>query len=303
MPPSSGRGSALLMVLWAMILMSVVVLGLVELVTLNQDEFVARARDFRALQLAECGLAVGLHPNVEDGDEVLKQPVAPGEKFEVRLTSEGARLQINHLLATNQRAILIALFEKWGVPSADAGAAVDCLSDWVDADDLEHLNGAERDDYTAVGRPGYPPNRPFRSVEEMALVRGMDIVAAKKPDWDTCFTIWSDGKLDVNEASAELIEVVCGVTPQQAEALVSRRWGSDGKPGTDDDFRYKDLNQVRLVLGMADPDFQLVAGRLTLQDPTRRIESTGIVGEYRKTLMVVVRRNVNPPQYLAWLER
>lgn len=297
-----GDGSALLMVLWAMALMSVTVLGVVELVDQSLDETILFTRDTRARQLAESGIAVGLHPNVERGDAVLQQTFADGEGFSVQLSSEGARLPINHLLLGNHRSPLIALFEAWGLSSDEASALVDCLQDWVDVDDLKHLNGAEQEDYAATGLARYPPNRPFQSVEEMVNVRGMNLLAEKKPDWKNDFTVWSDGKLDVNQAPAELLQVVCGVTASQALALVGHRLGPDGQPETADDRRLTNLDEVRQVVGIPQEAFRTISNLLALQDSVWRIESTGHVGEYRRTVILVARRAVRPPQSLAWLE-
>jgi len=57
------------------------------------------------------------------------------------------------------------------------------------------LNGAEKKYYEGEGRINQPFNRPFYNIDEMALVRGMDLVEAVRPDWRNWFTIWSAGPL------------------------------------------------------------------------------------------------------------
>ncbi len=298
----SRRGVALLLVIWALAFLSVTIFGVIEMVLARQEDTVGLNRELRASQLAESGLAIGLHPAIQRGDDLLNHEVRSSEGWEVKLSTEESRLQINQLLTSNGKPSLIDLFEKWGLKDDEASAVVDGLMDWVDADDLSHLNGAERDYYREQGHPEYPRNASFQSVDEMALVRGMDVVAEKKPDWMNCFTIWGDGKLDVNEASAELIQAVCGVTSEQAEAAVQRRAGSqeggDAKPET----RFKTLEEFRLAIGLDAERFNKVQGRLTVEGVVRRIESTGRIGQHKKTIVLVTRRGAQPNQYLAWIE-
>ncbi|MDD5261483.1 MAG: type II secretion system protein GspK [Methylacidiphilales bacterium] len=297
------KGSALLIVLWAIAIMSAAILGVVEFVNIGFDEAATKGKDFRALQLAESGIALGLHPKVRKRESVLHQTFDASESFDVKLRSEGARLNINVVLLRDQRDVLLDLFDQWGVKSQDAMRTVDCLMDWVDADSLKRLNGAEQPEYAAIGLPDLPPNRPFQSVDEMEMVLGMDVVAKAKPDWKNYFTVWGDGKLDLNEAPADLIEAVCNVGARQAENLVQYRLGPDGVVDTDDDVELKDLSQVQSSLGLTNAAFQALQDRITLKSDYRRIESTGMVGSYKRTIIVVTHLNSNPIQYLSWFEQ
>lgn len=67
------RGSALMIMIWALLLMSMVVMGLTQYLNFSAQESVIDASEFRALHLAESGLTVGLHPDTRRGDIVLKQ--------------------------------------------------------------------------------------------------------------------------------------------------------------------------------------------------------------------------------------
>jgi general secretion pathway protein K len=50
----------------------------------------------------------------------------------------------------------------------------DAIADWTDADDVARTHGAERAYYRALVPPREPANRPFGSVGELLLVRGVD---------------------------------------------------------------------------------------------------------------------------------
>ena len=135
------------------------------------------------------------------------------------------------------------------------------------------------------------------------MVPGMDSVADAKPDWRNYFTIWSDGGLDLNEAPADLIEAVCDVGMMRAEEFVKARLGPDGKPDTDDDLIFKDMEQVRALLGMSQQEFAGDSKPVKFaRFLTIRIESTGSFGTYQRNITAVVRRNSSPPIFLQWQE-
>jgi type II secretory pathway component PulK len=296
------KGSALVMVLWALAVMAMAVLAVVTFMDLGLEESAARLKDFRALQLAESGVALGLHPRVERRDGLLNQQFDNAESFSVRIRSEGGRLNVNVVLLQNRGEELMELFQRWELDGHRAEILVDHLLDWVDEDALPRLNGAEAEEYARLGWHGFPPNRPLQSVEEMALVPGMDEVEKLKPDWRDYFTVWSDGRLDMNAAPAELIAVVCGVGALVAERAVRHRLGGDGEVDTDDDFEYVDLAQVGLDLGLPEERMRELRGKLTLQSDYRRIESIGRVAGHHKRLVVVARLNSSPVRYLLWME-
>lgn len=301
---TSRCGSALLLSLWALAIMSFAIMGAIGVVSVRLDEDLARQREARALELAESGLALASHPNVRRGESILKKEFTPAESFSVDLSSEAARVQINACLADpKKRPILERLFNLWGLKNAEIDIVIDCLADWVDANDIKRINGAESADYEATGQKGYPPNRAFESVEEMALVKNMNLLEKAKPDWRDYFTVWSDGKIDLNEASAEVIAAACNISLGQAQSLIAKRNGVDGLPNTPDDVRYTDTNQVRIALGMSQQNFQSVADHVTLESALRRVISTGKVGPYQKTLSVLMRVSNQTIQYYEWLEQ
>jgi hypothetical protein len=137
----------------------------------------------------------------------------------------------------------------------------------------------------------------------MSVVPEFAPVIKKQPNWMEFFTIWGDGKLDVNLADAAMISLVTGVTQATADQVVKYRWGPDGNPYTLDDRVYNSMDEVRAVLGMSAEQFQLVQNLLSLTSAVDRIESTGIIAGYQKEIVVVTSRNTIPITYLAWQEK
>ena len=124
----------------------------------------------------------------------------------------------------------------------------------------------------------------------------------KQPDWANFFTVWGDGKLDVNLADANMIALVTGVSGGTADKFVKYRWGPDGIPSTLDDRVYNSIDEVRAALGMTQEQFKLVQDLLSLKSAVDRIESTGIIAGYKKTIAVIASRGTTPIQYFAWQE-
>jgi hypothetical protein len=100
----SARGAALLLVLWAIAILSFAVLWVADLVNLELATKSAEARGMAARQIALSGVALGLHPQVTREDlALLNREVRPGEMMRVRIRGEGARFNINQLLAQQDR--------------------------------------------------------------------------------------------------------------------------------------------------------------------------------------------------------
>jgi general secretion pathway protein K len=329
------QGSALLLVLFAIILLTGLITATVGFVKNDVDEYGALNKEFRSRQLAESGLAYGIHPQVKNEDRsLLEQQMPDGGWFHVMISSESTKLNINFLLQAGRDDLLENLFARWGVAPKVAKAAVEGLRKYLSdplrtqpavpaintalpaaastnaAPPASPSPGASPAAAPAAGtQPGAPaPDaaqlvQQFAAVEEMSLVPEFAPVMEKKPDWSDFFTIWGDGKIDVNLADADTIELVTGVSAATANQLLKYRWGPDGKPFTLDDRVYNSMDEVRAALGMSPEQFQLVGGLLSLTSAVDRIESTGMIAGYEKKIFVIATRNTAPVVYLSWQEK
>jgi general secretion pathway protein K len=310
------QGSALLLVLFAIILLTGLITATVGFVKNDVDEYGALNKEFRARQLAESGLAFGIHPQVQSEDRsLLEQQTPDGGRFQVTISSESTKLNVNAILQAGRDDLLENLFGRWGVAPKDAEAAVKGLRNYLSSPQrtqpaLQTTNAVQAaPQSTNATQPGSQNTNDiqlgqgFAAVEEMSLVAEFGPVIEKQPDWTNFFTIWGDGKIDVNLADADTIELITGVSPATADEFVKYRWGPDGKPFTLDDRVYNSMDEVRAALGMSPEQFQLVEGLITLTSEVDRIESTGIIAGYEKTIVVVATRNTSPVRYLSWQEK
>ena len=304
------NGSALLLVLFTLLLISGLVLGALTFLESGVEDYGALNHQFRARQLARSGLAFGINPQVSNQDTaLLNQKFKPNGEFHVVITSESTKLNVNSLLSQGRDDILQTLFLQWNVPLGAVNDVINGLKKWTNGNQEIQPVGTnvaqpQEEEGTDVSQQrGIQLVRPFLSVSEMAEVPGFNAVIEAKPNWADYFTVWSDGTIDVNLADPSMISLVTGVTPATATQLVKRIWGPDGIPFTSDDQPYQNWNDVMLQLGMSEQQFQIVQNLLSLSSSVDRVESVGSVGKYSVTLSVVAKRSAIPVAYLLWQEK
>jgi general secretion pathway protein K len=301
-PPRRSRASALMLMIWAVLLMSLTVMGVVEYIGFSVSEATLANAEFRALYLAESGLAVGLHPSMRRGDTALKQKVGTDSGFDVVINYEGARIPINFLVDSRLSESVYNLFVYWGLSAEQASLTVDSLADWMDNDDDARPNGAESAYYQTLGIYDMPRQLGFINVDEMLLVRGMNVVDRLKPDWREYFSVYGSGVIDLRTAFKDVLLAVAGSSEGDVDNYIARRDGADGIAGTEDDQRISDSEAFRL-LGIDGERAAAMRATLTSEDDLRRITSTGYVGEKRAQIIVIARRGEDRSlTYLARIE-
>ncbi|MEM0969743.1 MAG: hypothetical protein AAF191_07430 [Verrucomicrobiota bacterium] len=271
--------SALLAIYWILALLTMLVFGGAQLLLAEREAAWVQQDRAKANWLAEMGLNVAAHPEVEDGEEILSQEFREGqESFHAWREAESARLNLNALLVRREEEVLVRLFETWGASPVDSAPLIEALLDWVDADDGRMLQGAESRDYAKIGAIGFPRNRPFQSFSEVQTVMGIDWLNGLQPGWTEFFTLYGDGRLALQDASAELIAATCGCSLLDAEELVTLRRGPDGEAHTEDDVSLESVESALALLGIGGPELASVRSRVTLAKDVLRLRSRGQVG-------------------------
>jgi hypothetical protein len=287
--PSSPRaGSALILVLWGLLLLGMAVFGVVELVELSVQHTSHEESALDARGMALSGVALGLNPQLLKDDPLLVQKAPNGHQFKVGIASEGARMNLNYVLISNHREILVNLFVQWGLQTDQADHVADCMYDWVTPGDLKSLNGAKAEDYERANLPQRPSYKQFQSLDEVDLVMGMDLI---------------DKARNVNEAPPDLIAAVFGLDPKRVSFFTDARNGRDGIPGTADDVPVPSATNLEGQLGVGDLAMKALSNEISFKDPNRRVESVGQADGTQVMISVVTRLNTSPIQYLLWSEQ
>jgi type II secretory pathway component PulK len=249
------------------------------------------------------GIAVASNPLVKRTDPILKwADESAGGSYEARIISEGGRFNINAILLKGDKEFMSTILNSWGIDQSDAQAITDALVDWVDADNNVSLTGAEEEEYAAAGRINQPFNRPFYNINEVRLVRGMDLVEEVRPNWRDWFTIWSGGPLDLNEAPAELIAVAAEIEVEQAVIIPETVRGPDGERDTLDDVPFQNAAAALDLLGINANDRPDIAGRFSVNDSATRLESIGRAEGAVRKITVIVRNRTGKPALLERFE-
>ena len=279
-------------VFWMIAVLGMVLFASTKL--LHADTSAARVTRDRmfAKRYAEMGLEIGRHPAIELYDPLLNFTGGNGGNYQVQITTEEARFNINTLLLNSDRAILTRIFTSWNFKPEFVSKLVDALKDWVDTDDLTSLNGAEKRDYERMGLDGVPFNRAFKNLDEMMLVRGMEVVNFTQPGWREWFTVYGDGRIDINEARPEFISVLASVPMERLTPLLTLRNGRDGAHHTIDDGRLTSAVQMAQLLGVYQPNIVAELQRwVQFAGPIRRIESTGSFNTMSRKIILITQNN------------
>jgi hypothetical protein len=280
-------GAALLAVLWVIALLIGLVAGVSLLLTQDLDASAARRQIFRSRMMAEGALAIAMNPGITKPDDpLLRRQISDDEQYEVLMTGEDGFINPNVLLQKEDRETFRRIFRYWGMTLPQADKLIDALIDWVDQDDFKRINGAEKKEY---GNNGMPFNRPFRSIEELALVRGMQEIEQAYPEWRTWFSVYASGVLDVNEARPEVVSALTGANIRLAQNLRNTRLGRDGILNTTDDAPMPDLTSALAILGIPTGNPAALANILSVTSATKRLVVRVQVGDLERELSAVVR--------------
>ena len=292
-------GAALMLALWALFLLSAMViswaLDIDSRLTLSGDA----NRGLAAEAMAASGAEVALHPSVKPSSPNLHRAVGAREGYDVRITGEGGRLNLNWLTAGEdpiRLEILRRYLELKGVDLNERDRMMDALLDWVDPNTgLHRLNAPpETADYR-------PPHTPLTSVDELKKIVGWGEFTSQ-PGWEDDFTIDSSGPIDVAWASRDVLRALPGMRDDFVDRFLQLRRGPDGIDGTADDAQFKNLADVQYALGLSPEQFQQLAALVGFNDQVMRILSVGKSGNIARTVKMVVRKSGNIPEVIVWKE-
>lgn len=169
-----------------------------------------------------------------------------------------------------------------GVDASEASIIVDSIQDWIDRDDDERISGTESNFYLQQDPPYAAKNGPIDDLTELLLVRGIrenpaifwgSRSANINPNTfmnrgvgfrreiieypvglNDLFTTISMGRVNVNTASGDVLQMILGDT-NAVSIILQRRQGPDGQDGTEDDMPFNSVAEVNgMLTGMVNPE-------------------------------------------------
>jgi len=300
-PASHNSGSMLMLAVWALLLISAVVFAWIKVIDHGIDGVSRANRGMEARALAHSGLAVALHPAVTRFSPHLNASFDRDRSYRVTIESEGARLNLNYLLAGGDPVKLQFLKQYLalrGLTFQECEVFMDCLLDWVSpAGGVRRLNG------TPEGPDYHPPHRPLQSLDELPLIKGSGPLVAQA-DWKDDLTLYSSGPLDFESVPVDLLSLVPGIGEQRAQQFVKSREERKRQRRTEDEPLFKNMAEALSFLGLSQQQFSQLSVFLGLHDPVVRIQSEGESGKVIRQVDAIVRKVPGAnTQILLWTEK
>jgi type II secretory pathway component PulK len=217
---------------------------------------------------------------------------------------------------TASPAVLQQALNLMGVSPDEMSIISDSILDWIDTDDAPHLSGAESDYYQRLTPPYYAKNAPIDDLSELLLVRGISehpeiywggsapnrpppmfhhklgfgTSFSQAPDYPfglvDVFTPLSNGKINVNTANANVLQMIPGVDEALAQNIIKVRNGPDGAGDTP----FTSVNQ--LVMAELNPQLVSQLSRICdVHSSTFEVHVIARVGDSKREYIAILFRN------------
>jgi general secretion pathway protein K len=321
-------GVAIILVLWVVMVLSLLISGFAFTMHVETQVASYARKELKAEMLARSGVEVarmqlitGPQSATAVGYDALNQDWATNQtlyvdhelgegSYNVKVTDEESKIPIN----TATEPQLKRLMELLGVDPSDGDVITDSILDWIGPGELTRLNGAKSDYYMSLSPPYHAKDAPMDRVEELLLVRGVtpDLFYGTpatdtdpaRPGLKDVFTTMSSGAVNVNTASAIVLQAVLGLDDVQVQAVLQRRDGPDGIPGTDDDIPFQQVQEFFAAVGNLNAAaLQGVQGLAAVNSSFFTVKSTGEVGGVKHTIFATFKRDGSNIQTVMWREQ
>jgi hypothetical protein len=304
----SDAGAALLLALWALFLLSTMVIAWALSINSRLTVSSEASRALTAEAMACSGADVALHPLIKPGSSNLQTKMRDGGGYEVRMTGECGRLNLNLLAPAGvENPQLVAVLRQYlnlkGIEVNDLDVMIDSLLDWISPSKGIHRMNApeESDDY-------HPAHAPLTSVDDLKRVFGWADFTSK-PGWDEDFTavVGTCQQIDVAYASRDVLRAL-GIPDDFADLFLQLRRGQDGIDGTADDPQLDQGTALRtLGINLQGQQRNALQNLIIFKSPNPvfRIVSVGKSGDVMRSVEMVVQKpnaGIGRPQVFSWKE-
>jgi general secretion pathway protein K len=240
-------------------------------------------------------------------------PVGDGT-VSIKIIDLERKVNINTAINPANSQMIQQALTLMGVDANSISVVSDSILDWMDADDLPRVAGAESDYYQGLPLPYYAKNAPIDDLSELLLVKGVTpemywgsnatnhtpsvfqhklgfgTAPGQAPDYPfglvNIFTPISSGQINVNTADATVLQMIPGVDQSMAESIIKLRAGPDGVDGTEDDTPYR--NAAAALQGVGINNSQSVP--LSVRSLTFEVHVTAQIGDYKREYIAILFR-------------
>jgi type II secretory pathway component PulK len=207
-----------------------------------------------------------------------------------------------------------------GVAPGESTPIVNSILDWIDPDDRTHVQGAESEEYQAMNPPYVAKNGPIDDIAELLLIKGVTpeiyygIAATNyQPSYysqqrdrfgrsapslpivtvglTNLFTPLSDGKINLNTASAEVLQLIPGMDALMAEAIISGRAGTPDPAAPGMMGPYRNVGEVSRVPNIPMEVVRQLQPFCDVRSKTFQVRVDAEVAGYKRTFFAILGRN------------
>lgn len=256
-------------------------------------------------------------------DVPLKDVPLGAGRFTVEMVDLERKFNLSMVREGNAEVLQRAL-ELIGTDAALIGIIVDSYFDWVDPDDAKHVHGAETEDYLRMvpGKPYSAKNGLMDDVSEFLMLQGVTesiywgsgrtgVSNSERPE-RRGGTAFLSGSMDeplsvglvdlfttmsgagmgvnVNTASAEVLQLIPGLDAGLAQAIVATRAGPDHIDGTDDDIPFEQMIDLAAVPGMDPGLLQVIQRFMSLRSFLFEVKVHAEIGGFKRTYLALLHR-------------
>jgi general secretion pathway protein K len=217
-------------------------------------------------------------------------PIPVGEGFvKVLIEDENAKININKIMkegGEEDEMIVNALARLLERAEIDM-AILNSIIDWIDPNDDAKAEGAEDNYYESLDPPYPCKNGPLDTLSDLHMIKGItDDVYGKISKH---LTIYSDGKININTASKEVLACLDDeIDEANAEGIIQYR---EEKP-------FDTKEELKEVVG--DEVYGRIASIIDVQSNAFNVAATGHVGKVEKVVRSVIDRQEGQISYLYW---
>lgn len=242
-------------------------------------------------------------------------PVGDGT-VSVKIVDLERKANINTASSTEIQQALTLM----GVDANSISVVSDSIQDWIQPGDLPRVAGAKSDYYQGLDPPYYAKNAPIDDLSELLLVRGvtpemydpktyggtnhpgavfqhklgLGTAPGQTPNYPfglvDVFTPVSSGRININTADANVLQLIPGVDPATAESIIKLRAGPDGADGTEDDTPFANPTGALQSAGL-NPAFVSQAGNfLITRSSTFEVHVTAQIAVQKREFVAILVR-------------
>ena len=302
----NNKGVALVITLLVLTLLIVVILEFSQGMRVEARAAANFRDDIKAYYLARSGVTFAIamledddktDQNYDSLNELWAQKIPPiplGDGFvSVEITDEDSRINVNKMSTgfgtvngETMRLFMVRFLKQFELEEDIA----DSIADWTDTDDSERIPvGAESNYYQSLEDPYEAKNKPFDSIQELRLIKGLENETYNK--LQKFLAVNSDGWINMNTAGKEVIMSLSeNLSGEIADEIIAFR-GENPFP-TKQDFKNN--------ISMSEDVYNEISKFVDVKSNYFSIISRGEVNQSRKIIRAIVKRQNNKASIIEY---